>query len=261
MLDDRPLNHSSVGGLITITLNRPPYNILNIALMTELNRVLELAEQDETAKALLITASGDKYFSAGADVADHLPDKVEQMLELIHGIVRRLMAFPVPTIAALNGSALGGGCELVLACDMAIAVEDAKLGQPEIKLGVFPPIAVILLPKILPLPKAMELILGGASLDALEAQQLGLLNHVFSRSRFAQETQNFLAQFLSLSRTSLIHAKKVVREAYGKPFSEALPLVENVYLQELMASPDALEGLIAFMEKRKPSWKREKNKE
>jgi len=248
------LEYTVSDGLVTIAINSPPYNVLNIAVMQELNQALDIAAKEDTAKLVMITGKGEKVFSAGVDVMDHTPDKVDQMIEVFHGILKRLMAFPLPTVAALNGSAMGGGCELAIACDMVVATEDAKLGQPEIKLGVFPPIAAILMPKNLPAPKAMELLLGGGLVGAHEALGLGMLNKVFPRATFAQDTRAFLEQFLSLSRVALIYTKRAIREASGKPFYEALFAVEQIYLKELMSTADAVEGLNAFMEKRKPVW-------
>jgi len=249
------LDYRCADGLVTITINRPPYNVLDIALMEELNHAIDDAAKEESAKVLMITASGEKVFSAGVDVMDHTPDKVVQMIEVFHGILKRLMVFPLPTVAALNGSAMGGGCELALACDMAVATEDTKLGQPEIKLGVFPPIAAILMPKIVPLPKVMELLLGGELISAQEALNLGMLNRVFPRATFSQDARTFVERFISMSRVALIYTKRAIREASGKPFFEALFTVEEIYLKELMATCDAVEGLNSFMEKRKPVWK------
>ena len=254
MVDYKYLQYVCDGSLATITINRPPHNVLDIALMEELNRALDIAAREESAKMLMITAAGEKVFSAGVDVMDHTPDKVVQMIDVFHGILKRLMVFPLPTVAALNGSAMGGGCELALACDMAVATEDTRIGQPEIKLGVFPPIAAILMPRIMPLPKVMELLLGGGLITAQEALALGLLNRVFPRASFAQDTRAYLDQFLNLSRVALMYTKKAVREAAGKPFFEALFTVEQIYLKDLMATADAVEGLNSFMEKRKPVW-------
>jgi len=248
------LEYTLSEGLVTIAINRPPYNVLDIALMAELNQALDIAAKEDAAKVVMITGKGEKVFSAGVDVLDHTPDKVDQMIEVFHGILKRLMVFPLPTIAALNGSAMGGGCELAIACDMVVATEETKLGQPEIKLGVFPPIAAILMPKTLPLPKVMELLLGGGLISAQEALGLGMLNKVFPRATFAQDTRAFLEQFLSLSRVALIYTKRAIRAASDKPFFEALFTVEQIYLKELMSTADAVEGLNAFMEKRKPVW-------
>ena len=254
MSDFKFLEYKLADGLITISINRPPLNVLDIPTMEELNAALDLAAKESAAKMLVITGKGEKAFSAGVDVLDHTPDKVDRMIEVFHGNIRRLQAFPLPTVAAVNGAAMGGGCELAIACDMVVAVEDAKIGQPEIKLGVFPPIAAILMPRLLPLPKVMELLLGGGLITSQQALTLGMINQVFPRASFAADTQAFLQQFLALSRVALLYTKKAVRAAHGRPFEQALPEVEQIYLQEMMATADAVEGLNSFMEKRKPVW-------
>jgi len=249
------LQYERTGDLIRIAINRPPFNVLDIATMAEMNLALDRALEEQGAKALMLTGVGEKAFSAGVDVADHTKDKVSAMIETFHGNIKRVLAMPIPTVAAINGAALGGGCELAIACDMVVAAEGAKLGQPEIKLGVFPPIAAILMPRIAPTPRAMELVLGGGTIDAREAQAIGLVNKVFPRETFAADTAKFLEQFLSLSRAALVYAKHAMREAAGRPFHEALHHVEQIYLEDMMATEDATEGLNAFMEKRKPVWK------
>ncbi len=251
----KSLEYSSVAGLLTIVINRPPYNVLDIAAMEEMNAALDLVASDESCKLLLITGSGEKAFSAGVEVADHTPDKVEHMLEVFHGIFRRLQKISVPTVAAVNGVALGGGCELALGCDMIVAASHAKIGQPEIKLGVFPPVAAVLLPRLMSPAKAMEFLLGGNSIDALEAERLGLINRVFAKEAFSASVETFLAQFLSLSKPALSLTKSAMRQAFGKSFNEALAGAEEIYLKQLMITEDAREGLNAFMEKRKPVWK------
>ena len=249
------LQYGRTGDLIRIAINRPPFNVLDIATMQEMNVALDRALEEPGAKALMLTGAGEKAFSAGVDVADHTQDKVSAMIETFHGNIKRVLAMPIPTVAAVNGAALGGGCELAIACDMVVAADGAKLGQPEIKLGVLPPIAAILLPRITSTPRAMELVLGGGTIDAREAHAIGLVNKVFPRDTFAADTVTFVDQFLSLSRAALIYAKRAMREAAGRPFHEALHHVEQIYLNEMMATEDATEGLNAFMEKRKPVWK------
>lgn len=254
MSDFKTIHCSSVNGLTTLTLNKPPYNVLDIEMMVEINAALDLILADSSTRLLLITGSGEKAFSAGVDVADHTADKVDRMIEVFHGIFRRLELVPVPVVAALNGVALGGGCELALACDMLVAASHAKLGQPEIKLGVFPPIAAILLPRMLPPAKAYELLLGGANIDAMEAHRLGLINKVIPKEEFGEGSAAFIKQFLSMSRPALVYTKKAMRVAAGKPFNEALAAAEHIYLQELMPTADAGEGLNSFMQKRPPVW-------
>ncbi len=255
MANDKLITYSSDAGLITLTINKPPYNVLDIAAMEELQKALEAAAADHEAKALLITGSSTKAFSAGVEVADHTPDKVERMIHTFSGIFRRVDEMPIPTIAALNGVALGGGGELAISCDMVIAASHAKIGQPEIKLGVFPPVAAALLPKLIARGKAYELVLGGESLSADEALQCGLVTKVFPQENFAAETRAYVNRFLALSRTVLILTKKALREAQGRPFLDGLARADRIYLQELMATEDAREGLTSFLQKRKPVWK------
>ena len=255
MADFKFISYEDQGEVLRLAINRPPYNVLDIATMEEMNTALDMAMENTTAKVLLITGNGDKTFSSGVDVIDHTPDKVVKMIDVFHGILKRLMLVPIPTVAAINGPALGGGCELAIACDMAVATEDTRIGQPEIKLGVFPPIAAILLPRQVPMTKVMELLLGGGIVDAKEAHRIGLVNAVFPKESFAADTAKFLEQFTSLSRVALLHTKKAVKDAATRPFYEALFHVEQHYLKDLMATEDAVEGLNSFMEKRKPVWK------
>lgn len=249
------IDYRSDDGLITLTINKPPYNVLDIAAMEEMNGALRLAAADPTARVLLITGSGEKAFSAGVEVADHAPDKVERMIQVFGDIFRNLEEIPVPTVAALNGAALGGGCEVAIGCDMIVAAAHAKIGQPEIKLGVFPPIAAALMTKLLPPGKAYELVLGGETLGAEEALKWGLVNKVYPKEEFAAGVQTYLAPFLDLSRVALLHAKKAMRAARDRPFLDGLARADAIYLHELMATEDAQEGLAAFMQKRKPVWK------
>ena len=255
MADYRFIEYSSAGGLATIAISRPPYNVLDIPTMEELNRALDVVVDDGSARLLLFTGVGDKAFSAGVEVADHTPDKVARMLEVFHGIFRRLHKMPLPVVAALNGVALGGGCELALACDMIVAAAHAKLGQPEIKLGVFPPVAAVLVPRLMPVAKAMEFLLGGANMSMEEAERLGVVNKVFAKDEFAAGVHAFLESYLSLSRPALLYCKQAIRQAQGKSFVAALSGAEEVYLKQLMPTDDAMEGLAAFMEKRKPVWR------
>lgn len=242
-------------GLATLAINRPPFNVLDIPTMSEVNAALDLCLGDRGVRLLVITGVGEKAFSAGVEVADHTPDKVDTMIETFHGIFRRLERLQVPTVAAVNGAALGGGMELAIACDMIVAASGAKLGQPEIKLAVFPPVAAVLLPRLVSPARAMEILLGGENFSAEEGQLMGLVNRVFPRESFAGDLQAFIKPFLALSGTALTSARRAIREAAGKPFAEALTSAEKIYLDELMATDDAKEGLAAFLEKRKAVWR------
>lgn len=242
-------------GLATLTINRPPFNVLDIPTMEEISVALNRCRTASDVKLLVITGAGEKAFSAGVEVADHTPDKVDRMIDVFHGIFRRLQSMPMPTLAAVNGAALGGGMELAIGCDMIVAAAGAKFGQPEIKLAVFPPVAAVLLPRLVPPARAMELLYGGENILAEEALQIGLVNRVFPRESFAADVQAFVAPYLQLSRAALVSARKAVRAAADKPFAAALDAAETIYLKELMNTDDAKEGLSAFLDKRKPVWR------
>lgn len=249
------ITYGVADGLATLTINRAPFNVLDIPTMEEVNVALDLCLAASDVKLLMITGAGEKAFSAGVEVADHTPDKVDRMIEVFHGIFRRMQALPIPTLAAVNGVALGGGMEVAIACDMIVAASNAKFGQPEIKLAVFPPIAAVLLPRLVPPTRAMELLLGGENIGAEEAREIGLVNRVFPKESFAADVQAFVAPYLALSRAALVSTLKTIRAAEGKPFGTALDVAENIYLNELMVTEDAKEGLAAFLEKRKPVWR------
>jgi cyclohexa-1,5-dienecarbonyl-CoA hydratase len=242
------------GGVARITLNQPPVNIMDIPTMREMVTALEALEGDQEAKVVLFGATG-KAFCAGVDVKDHTADKVEEMVEVFHRIFRLMWALDVPTVAAVNGAALGGGCELVTFCDMIIASEKATLGQPEIQVGVYPPVAVVTFPRLMPHTKAMELLLTGAVIDAREAERLGIVNKVVPAESFEEEVSGFVGRLTSLSGAVLRLTKRATLQGLTLPFEEALRLSEDLYLNQLMKTEDAAEGLSAFMEKRKPVWK------
>ncbi len=249
------IQYGVAGGLATLTINRPPFNVLDIPTMNEVNGALDKCLEDKSVKLLVITGVGEKAFSAGVEVADHTPDKVDQMIDVFHGIFRRLQKMPMPTVAAVNGAALGGGMELAIGCDMIVAVAGARFGQPEIKLAVFPPVAAVLLPRLVAPARAMEILLGGENFTAEDGKAMGLVNRVFPRETFGADVQAFLTPFLRLSRIALLSTRKAIREAANKPFNSALDRVEDIYLKELMLTDDAKEGLAAFLEKRNAVWR------
>jgi enoyl-CoA hydratase/carnithine racemase len=155
----------------------------------------------------------------------------------------------------VDGAALGGGCELIAGCDIVIASPAARFGQPEIKLGVFPPVAAILLPRVIGERRARELILTGEIFDAQEARRLGLVSHLVESAQLEAKLQEILAKLRELSAPALEMTRRALDEARGRPFNEALQRVEDIYLNDLMRTEDAQEGIRAFMEKRKPDWK------
>ncbi len=243
-------------GLGTITLNRPPLNILNIVMMEEICDVLEAWQNKKDLKVILFHGQG-KCFSAGVAVEEHLGELAPRMIELFHGIFRALDPLGAATIASVHGSCLGGGCELAVFCDLVIASEDARFGQPEVMVGVFPPIAAYLFPRIIGRKAAMELVLSGKTISAEEALALGLVNNVVRGEVLEKETQEFVKPYLALSAEVLRQAKNAVRAGFNDDLEPSLRIIEDIYLTKLMKTHDAHEGLAAFVEKRKPRWKNE----
>jgi len=242
------------GGVAKITLNHPPVNIMDIPTMREINVALESLQDDRESKVVLFAATG-KAFCAGVDVKDHTADKVGEMVEVFHRIFRLMWSLDVPTVAAVNGAALGGGCELVTFCDMVIASEKATFGQPEIQVGVYPPVAAVTFPRLMPQMKAMELLLLGGVIGAEEAERLGIVNRVVPVESFDEEVSSFVGRLAALSGAVLRLTKRAALQGLTLDFEEALALSEDLYLKQLMKTEDATEGLQAFMEKRKPVWK------
>ena len=240
-----------------ISLARPPLNILNIAMMREMGRALEECAQAREMVAVLFEAAPDtRAFSAGVAIEEHLAETIYQMLESFHNIFRALEAMGKPVVALVGGAALGGGCELVAACDIVVASESARFGQPEIKLGVFPPVAAIMLPRVIGERRARELILTGELIDASEALRLGLVNYVVAPGELEAKGQEILARLRELSAPALEFARRALDISRGSErLEEVLARVESLYLNELMKTEDAGEGVNAFMEKRKPVWR------
>jgi cyclohexa-1,5-dienecarbonyl-CoA hydratase len=239
----------------TITLNEPPSNWLTILMMKEINRVLLDVKMDPTVQLLVFDAAGGKAFCDGVDVADHTPDKVDEMIFVFHEMFRIMASLDVTTVALVTGRSLGGGCELMAFCDIVIASEKAKIGQPEIAVGVFPPVAAAWFPKIIGLKKTMELLLTGKIISAKEAEAIGLVNVVLPAENFKEGVDKFLADFLNKSRPVAMWTRRAIMAGLNLDFIGALKASEILYLQGCMATDDAKEGISAFMEKRKAVFK------
>lgn len=245
-----------IDGVGRITLNRPPLNIMNIAMMEEINSVLKEWKDKKDMKLLLFNAKG-KAFSAGVDVGEHMGDLAPKMIEVFDGMFRLLHTYSIPIVASVHGACLGGGCELALFCDMVIATENAKFGQPEIQVGVFPPLAVYLFPRIIGRKAATELILTGRIITSQEAKEMGLVNRVVKDDELEKGTEEFIKGIRGLSAEVLRWTKKAIVENMEEDLEKALSTIEDIYLNKLMKTHDANEGLKAFLEKRRPQWKNE----
>ena len=243
-------------GVATLTLNRAPLNWLNIEMMEEINSYFEGLMKEKSLKLLVLQAAG-KAFCVGVEVDDHLGDLAPKMIATFHRMFRLMDALKAPSLAVVNGSALGGGCELALYCDMVVATEKSKFGQPEIQVGVFPPIAALVFPRIIGRKKAMELVLAGDTIGAQEALSLGLVNKVVPEASLGEEVNAFIGKFTKLSAIVLKLTKEATLAGLNDDMDQGLKAIEKIYLGQLMKTHDAMEGLKAFLEKRKPTWKNE----
>jgi cyclohexa-1,5-dienecarbonyl-CoA hydratase len=240
-----------------VTLDRPALNVLDIAMMNALSSALglQLERLNPECDFIVIQGAGPKGFSAGAEVRDHTPDRVAEMLGVFHGIFRRLWEAECITVAAVHGHCLGGGMELATFCDFVIATESAVFGQPEIKLGCFPPVAMVMFPHLAGPRAALDLILTGRTISAREAQQLGLVTRVVPDDRLTQEVDALLAELRQRSPAVLGMTRRALWRHMGLDFDRSLREVEELYLNQLMKTEDAQEGIRAFLEKRVPTWR------
>ncbi|MGA7617271.1 MAG: enoyl-CoA hydratase-related protein [Thermoanaerobaculia bacterium] len=244
---------STTSDTFSIELDAPPLNILDIGMLEELRDALD--EVDSDRHLVVISAAGEKTFSAGASVTDHLGENVATMLRVFHDCFRRLSRLEVVSVALVKGVALGGGCELALGCDFVLASDQAMFGQPEINLGVFPPVAAWQLSHQISPRRGLEMILAGDSIDGATALQLGMVNAVFGIAEFDARAEAWLARLRRHSGSSLRLAKRAFRMASAEDFEVRLERIERMYLDELMTTDDANEGLAAFLGKRRPEWK------
>ena len=239
-----------------IRLNRPrALNALNRTLVTELSQAIDAFEADDKIGCLLITG-GEKVFAAGADIKE-MADKtfIEAYLGNFAGDWDRAAKARKPIIAAVAGFALGGGCELAMQCDLIIAADSAKFGQPEIKLGVIPGIGgTQRLTRAVGKAKAMDLILTGRMMDAAEAEKSGLVARVVPAANLMEEAMKVADTIATMSLPSVLAAKEAVNRAFEGWLSEGV-LFERRVFHSLFATDDQKEGMKAFIEKRKPQWK------
>lgn len=238
-------------GVATVRLNRPPLNVLNLAMIEEINGALRSIEQDESVRALVFRGEGG-CFSAGVDIREHLPDEIPDTLKAFHDMVRRIYRLPFPTLSAVHSHALGGGFELVLTTDLAVAAPDSNFGCPEITLAVFAPVAVVVLKRRLGDKRANDLLLTGRTIDATEAERFGLVNRVGDVDELLSE---LLGRIRTLSRPAVALCKRVIQAAEDRPFAAGLQLSEDMYLREQVIIQDMVEGMKSFLDKRPPQWR------
>ena len=235
-------------------MDRPPLNVLDIPLLRELDAVLTACAEDTAADVMVIEGAGQRGFSAGVDIRDHTREKVPEMLDVVHGVIRKLLALPQVTIAVVRGVCLGGGCELASSCDLVVASEESSFATPEIHVGCYPPVALARFSSLIGYHRAAEMILTGRTFSAQEALAMGLINRVFPGDQLEGELKSLLEELLGKSGAVLRIAVKGLRELSLKGFADALRRSEDLYCTELLHTEDVEEGIRAFLEKRKPQW-------
>ncbi len=228
-------------------------NIIDLAMMGELSQTL--AELESRPDISIVLIQGDaRAFSAGVDIKAHLPEQIHEMLTSFHAVIRAVVSSRKVTIAAVRGTCFGGGAELAAVCDMVYTACDASWGFPEIKLGCYPPVATVALPALVGQKRAAELILTGRQFSGDEAAAMGLANRSVAAEELESVVERTLHELRQLSPTALAHAKKAIYAWDAIHFDKGLARAEKVYLEELISTADAREGIIAFLEKRPPKW-------
>ncbi|MCK6649504.1 MAG: enoyl-CoA hydratase-related protein [Bacteroidia bacterium] len=249
------LNITHSDAVAQIILDDGKGNVLDHIMMEELQHVLNTFHNNKDLKLISFEGAG-KHFSFGASVEEHQKDMAATMLKSFHQLFFTLKDLSIPTMAKISGQCLGGGLELAIMCNQLFADKTAKLGQPEVVLGVFPPPASILLPEKIGLSRAEDLLITGRTINAEEAKEFGLLNRVFeNKTLLESETEKWIEEFiLPKSASSLKYAVKASRIKFNHVLSNFLPQLEYMYVNQLMNTADANEGINSFLEKRKPVW-------
>src|SRR5260370_7651990 len=227
-----------------ITLDRPPLNILDISMMQALDAALERAIPK--CDFVIFQGAGAKAFSAGDKVGDHTPERVKKMLSAFHAVFRRLAAADCLTIAAVRGHCLGGGMELATFCDFVLAAESAQFAQPEIKLGCFPPVAMVTLPQLIGVRAATHLILTGDQIGAAEACRLGLVTRLVPDGELSVAVDKLLEKLRKLSPAVLKLTPRTLSPIHSPHLPKQLETLKRVYLSQLIKSRDARPGTPAF---------------
>jgi cyclohexa-1,5-dienecarbonyl-CoA hydratase len=240
-----------------LTMARPKHNVFNIQMFREMTRAIEsLNIRDDVRLVVLDSAPEcEGYFSAGVEAAGYKADTVFQVMDAFHGLLLAMVQVSKPVMAVVDGVATGAGCELAAFCDMVIATENARFLQPEIKLGVFPPMGAVVYPRVIGPKRAMELLLTGDPLNAQQALMMGLVNRVVPKSALTETVDALVHRISEQSGPVLSLIKRVIFDGTWKPFEEALKNSQDIYLNQLFELEDSQEGLRAMVEKRKPVWK------
>ncbi|MGD9136042.1 MAG: enoyl-CoA hydratase/isomerase family protein [Desulfobacterales bacterium] len=248
------LKFEKADGVARITLDRPKFNMMNIEMMQELNGLLESLLDDSHLKCIVYLAAG-KHFCTGVEVGDHKPDKVDEMIATFNRIFELSEQVEVPIIASIQGYCLGGGMELAIACDVIVAAQSAQFGQPEIKVGFFPPYAAMRLPQLVGPARAIEICTTGKFYSAEDARRMGMVAYLSEDDKLGECTDQIVKEIQANSPLIIRLNKRAVKQHLGLAFKPALAGVSDLFLNTLMKTEDTLEGIASYEEKRKPVWK------
>jgi cyclohexa-1,5-dienecarbonyl-CoA hydratase len=245
------------GTMAHLTMSRPKQNIMNMDMLKEMAHAIRTLNSRDEIRLIVLDAAPEceGYFSAGVGAEGYTNQMVFQMLDAFHNVFRSMIEISKPVLAVVDGIASAGGCELAAFCDLVIATENARFMQPEIKLGVFPPLGAVVYPRVIGPKRAMELLLTGDTLNAQQALQIGLVNRVVPRTALKETVDTLVKRLSDQSGPVLQLLKKVIFEGTWLPFNEALKKSQDIYLNQLFELEDSQEGLRALVEKRKPVWK------
>lgn len=239
-------------GVAWLTLDRPPLNVLNIALMDELDETLAELEADTSLRLVVLEGAG-KVFSAGVDIGEHMGDQIGPMLDAFTRVAARIIDGDVPVMSVVQGAALGGACELVALCDLAIVADDARIGVPEIGLAVVPPVGAAFFPGAIGHQRAAALVLTGEPISGTEAAMWGLVWRSVPVDELHAEAARVVAGFQAKSASALRLARRSLRVS-TEDLLGAIDRANGLSVEDLPESADAQEGLRAFLEKRPPRW-------
>ncbi|HTC65563.1 MAG TPA: enoyl-CoA hydratase/isomerase family protein [Candidatus Acidoferrum sp.] len=242
------------GSVARLTLNRPEHNLLNEEMLRELSDGVGAAGDREDVK-LIVLDSACKVFCGGIDIGEYTSQRVFQMLDAFHAAFAGMLEVGKPVICVVNGPAIGGGAELAAFGDFVIATPRARFAQPEISIGVFPPLASTILPFLVGPKVALELVLTGEPVTAERALELGLINRLVPETQLQAAVSDLIQRITSHSGPVLTMAKKAILGGMGMSLKDGLKHSMNIFLNELYRLEDSQEGLRALVEKRKPNWK------
>ena len=252
--DFKFIRYAIEGPVVRLTLNRPELNILDERMLQELGAGIDSLRDKDDVK-LIILDSSQKVFSNGIDLREYTPQRVFQMIDAFHQVFTHMVDLGRPVLVVVNGAAVGGGAELVAFGDLVVATPKAYFAQPEITIGVFPPLATTMLPILIGPKVALELVLMGNKLTAERARDLGLVNWLVAEDQLESTVQKLASQITTHSGAVLNMAKRAILEGIGRTLSDGMKHSMNIFLNELYRLEDSQEGLRAQIEKRKPQWK------